>query len=394
MSLAQLLGAWIMSLAVCPGCRARYNVPATAAGKRTTCKKCGVAFRIPLEAAPPVAVPPPEPPSSGADLGLGDLEALASGQAIAVERSAEVTAPSAAVGPVADRALGGGSVAVAGPRGGRAHHDPEVSAYGHYIADVMQSLLFIRKPKNIVLFITLWLMLVVREFLQTAAGMTGYLLLPFVGTAWLVLSGWYMAFQMNLVTWAAGGEEELPSLAAEDGWWDGIVLPFFRLLTTYVVALLPALIYWMVLVSRIVAAYVTNPGAGSAVPADTTMAILVILVLFGMCAWPMMVLVVSVGGSVRGLLQLDLIIETVIKSLPAYLLTVAAVYLTLGLRGLVWALVWSKMSDKVDWKSDWASLVLLPAVFIAVNLYFEIAALRAVGLYYRHFKQRFAWDWG
>ena len=29
-----------------------------------------------------------------------------------------------------------------------------------------------------------------------------------------------------------------------------------------------------------------------------------------------------------------------------------------------------------------------------VGLYFEIVALRAIGLYYHHYKDRFAWSWG
>jgi len=382
-----------MSVAICPGCHTRYNVPATAAGKRTTCKKCGAAFRVPAAAPPPAAVPPHAPAVPNSDLGLGDLEALAGGQAIEMERPAAAPAPFAA-GADEHRASGRSSAVSASAPVGRAHSDPGVSAYGHYLRDVGQSLLFIRKPKNVGLFIVLWLVLLVREFLQTAAGMTGVMGLGFCAMGWLVLSGWYMAFQMNLVTWAAGGDEELPNLTVEDGWWDGILIPFFRLLTTYIVVLLPALVYWIVLYRRMNETFMANLGGGTPVPASATMAILVMLVLAGMCAWPMLVLVVSVGGSVRGMLQLDLILETVFKSLPAYLLTVVAVYVTLGLRGLVWALVWSKLSAKVDWSNDWASIVLLPAVFIAINLYFEIASLRAVGLYYRHFKHRFAWDWG
>ena len=31
---------------------------------------------------------------------------------------------------------------------------------------------------------------------------------------------------------------------------------------------------------------------------------------------------------------------------------------------------------------------------VGISLYFEIVAMRVIGLYYHHFKHRFAWDWG
>ena len=41
-----------------------------------------------------------------------------------------------------------------------------------------------------------------------------------------------------------------------------------------------------------------------------------------------------------------------------------------------------------------SGLLLLPVALVLVEVYVQIVAMRAIGLYYHHFKQRFAWSWG
>ena len=52
----------------CPGCRKRYEVDASLAGKKSRCKQCGEVFQIPVpraaSPAPPTVSKPPRPPQN------------------------------------------------------------------------------------------------------------------------------------------------------------------------------------------------------------------------------------------------------------------------------------------------------------------------------------------
>jgi hypothetical protein len=238
----------------------------------------------------------------------------------------------------------------------------------------------------------------VREVMQTALSIAPFLVLPFVGSGALLITGWYMAFKMNLVAWAAGEEEELPGLVADEGWWDGVVVPFFRLLTTYIFAFLPAGIYFILLSHRVASAVAASaaglaPGT-NALPGPTALLVLVLLSLLGLFAWPIMVLTVSCGGSVAALFRLDLLGETILKSLPAYILTVLAVYLTFGVQLFITTLIWANVDQSKNWWDDWAVIFVVPMLLVSVSLYFDIVAMRAIGYYYACFKHKFAWSWG
>jgi len=39
-------------------------------------------------------------------------------------------------------------------------------------------------------------------------------------------------------------------------------------------------------------------------------------------------------------------------------------------------------------------MLALRAALVPIEVYFTIVAMRTVGLYYHHFKERFAWSWG
>ena len=385
------MGARTMTIASCPGCQARYRVPASAAGKRTTCKKCGQAFRIPAAAnakTPRASAPAktaPEPTSW-----LDDLDALSGGEAVGTREPGPdqvvagrrpATATVAAPPPVSVRAVG-----------------PGAAAYGRYMTDVALSLVFVRKPGNILTFVVMWFLLAVRQVMRTAIALATIMIMPFVGFGVLIITGWYWAFRMNVVQWAAGGEQELPGLAAESGLVDDVVLPFFRMLTAYVFALAPALLFLIVLTYRMRAAVAEHYDAGlgwaDPVPGPAAVVVLVVLVAAGLFLWPMMVLMVSCGGSVKTLFQLDLMLATILKSLPAYLITVLAVYVTMGMQVAVTAFVWTQMADMTNWQDDWMAIFGLPTLFVGINLYFDIVALRAIGFYYCHFKHKFAWSWG
>jgi predicted Zn finger-like uncharacterized protein len=383
-----------MEVAVCPHCRTRYHVPDNAAGKRTRCKKCGRAFRVPI-AEPAVAAPDPQSAEAADPFSGLDLEVLARGAAVDVPRPVHSDSGGAIAGgrsggvAVAERPASYASVEYGESR------TSGVGAYAHYLADVGHGLIFFTKPRNIITFMILWFFVGARGVLtHSAPGLACFGAVGFwMGS--LALTGLYMAFKLNLVVWAAAGEREFPAISVEDGWLDDVIMPFLRMLATYVFAMLPAGIYAVILLSRMGTAVAAAGGIGGApVPSSSAIAVLAVLALLGIFFWPMMVLVVSCGNSVGALFRLDLITETIVRSFPAYLLTVVAVFVTFGVESVVSGLVWSHLGSGAQWRTDFGALVVLPVLLRGIGLYFDVVAMRAIGAYYCHFKHRFAWSWG
>ncbi len=327
-----------------------------------------------------------------------DWDALSQGEAIETAHAVGAGDGGVANGPligVAAEAPRATSTYVTAPAAAGA----ELSGYAGFLAEVAGSLAFIRKPGNIVLFVVLWFVLIVREVAILAAPFTGYILLVMTLLAILILTGWYQAFRMNIVAWSAGGEDDLPELSISGDWWDDIILPCLRMVAAYIFSFLP---FWLLagtLYLRMCNAVAANPGllgggkSSVVVPDASAVVLLAAFYLVGKLVWPIAVLVVSCG-SAGGLLQLDLIVATVAKTLPAYLLTVVAVCATDLLGWLATAYIMSQGGDEPIWKQNLATFLLLPLVVVGAKLYFDIVAMRAIGSYYRFFKGRFAWDWG
>jgi predicted Zn finger-like uncharacterized protein len=378
-------GQWVMLVAACPACQARYRVPNAAAGKRTTCKRCGESFRIAAAAE-----------STRPRVELTDLEALADGSAVEQAHLPRIrSADPSGLGQASVALLpDGASMSLAD-----AEAQPTVgTGYRAYLAELVRSLFFFRRPAAILTFAMLWLLLALREVMQTASSLVPvYLVSGLIAMAAFVISGWYMAFQAKLVVSAAGAERDLPGLSMDEGMWDGVVVPFYRMFAAGVFALLPAGIFLCSLIARMTAAAAANPSAllagASPMPGTSAVVVLTILALVGLFFWPMMVLIVSCGESVVALFQLDLIVATVLKSFPAYLLTVLAVYASFGVRVAVIASVWAHTDQTKNPLDDWANVLLLPALFAGISLFFDIVAMRAIGYYYCCFKHKFAWSW-
>jgi hypothetical protein len=351
----------------------------------------------PAASAPAAALGAP----SGLEIGLTELDALARGEAV----DAPGSTATAGASPV-NRGHPRPALSGAGPLPPVIPYAPAakalvaaVAAYGRYFAAIAQSLVFLRKPGNIVTFVIVWLLLAMREVMQTAMSLApSYIVGAFLFMASFVITGWYMAFRMNLALWAAGEEEELPGLAVEEGWWDGVLVPFFRMLAVYVFAFLPCGLFLWTLSIRMSAAVAASPGllgpVGSPVPGASAIVVLVLLAALGLFIWPMLVLVVSCGNSIKGMFRLDLIGETILKSLPAYLLTVLGVYVAFGAQVGITALIWAQLGQTTSWYDDWVAIFGLPALLVGVNLYFDIVSMRAIGYYYCCFKHKFAWSWG
>jgi hypothetical protein len=217
-----------------------------------------------------------------------------------------------------------------------------------------------------------------------------------VAAAWIV-TAWYMAFQLNVVLGAAAGDAELPALSVTDGWWDGVVAPFLKMLATTAIAYLPMFVFLLSAGAASVLGNLSSTGGGLSALLQLldvkTLVVAGALLLAGGFLWPMLVLMVAVG-SLGSLVRVDLIARTIARSLPAYLLTVAAVYVSLALQVGFAALLGAVTKTTGNPLQAPAIEWLLPPVLQLAEVYFTILAMRAIGFYYHHFKHRFAWSWG
>jgi predicted Zn finger-like uncharacterized protein len=350
-----------MLVVKCPGCAARYRVPEKLRSKTVKCRRCGKAFRI--------AAPPPQP-ETDEDL----LGALAQGEVQARSEVAAVPSPSAGAAPSApvfpDREWSPTSV---GPV-----EEPVPTGFAHYLRDVGRSLLFFTRTGNLVTFIIVLFVVLLRVPLSYA-GCVGLL-------GAIIVEGWYMAYRLNVVLGAAAGEQELPNLTLGDV-WEGIILPLLKWLAASVAALLPfiiGLIYLLVLGVAVGGAFRTLVDAlfGKFLEALEEQGALGwvrggVLLLLPQLLWPMMVLVVAVGG-IRCLVRFDLMLVTIFKTFPAYALVVVLTLIGVVGPGLL------PVGEGLG----------VAALLIAVEVYTNVFAMRVIGLYYHHFKKGFAWSWG
>ena len=213
------------------------------------------------------------------------------------------------------------------------------------------------------------------------------------GIGSLVVMAWYMSFQLNIVLGAAAGDEELPTLSLTGGWWEDVTLPFIRMCAVTVVAWLPALAYLVTtgLLQTMggLPSLAGGPGGGMQILSTPELTIAGLLLAAGYFLWPMLILVVAVGGA-GSLIRVDLMVQTIAKSLMAYLLVAA---LALAANGVQFVGQWLT-DDLLGEESSLSAILVCIAVRMAIGLYCMIISMRAIGLYYHHFKHRFAWSWG
>jgi predicted Zn finger-like uncharacterized protein len=356
----------------CPSCAARYRVPEKLYDKKVKCKKCGKPFRI---SAPPQQRQPDE------DL----LSALAEGEIQA--QSAPPPPPPDAfptfAGPQAEASISGAPATERPPTG-----------LGTYLTDVGKSLLFFTHGGDLFTFA----IVVFIVFLQLPLAVVpciGFFLV-------LIVVGWYMAFQLNVVLGASGGETDLPDLATGD-WMEGVILPLLKYFASWVMALVPFAIglgylvmfdqmdvwealghFGTALKGDFASAFDADQGGGPLLGA---------ILLLAMTLWPMMLLVVAVGG-IPGLVRFDLMLRTIIKSFPAYVLVVILAYTGVVGPALLSAAALAAAAEGTEGAGLIGAALGIGGAFMVIKVYANIFTMRVIGLYYHHFKHRFAWSWG
>ncbi|MCC7290925.1 MAG: hypothetical protein IT449_02550 [Phycisphaerales bacterium] len=363
-----------MTLVAC-SCGAKYKVPEEKLGKTAKCAKCGHALllRRPDEAVEPI------PLASSGGL-LDDEIASAAQRSIEAPRGMKDSHEAKFDARPEDF----GYAPVAGSRGVAGRRRT-----GNFFNDVVWTLLFFTNPHNLAVMIGVWIIMGLLRF----ALFGGFLAI----LAFIVVKGWYAAFKFSIIAAAANGEDDLPRMGdGFDDFWDGVLLPLFRYIAASLLAMLPIFIYLVWVFSRFETAdglmlkdyFIGAWRYDDYGPfLDSTEALVVgglACMLAGMFMWPMFMLVAGLGG-VAALVRLDLMFTTIVRTFPIYLLVVVLVFGSFALGGLAAALL--SATGK-------APLLLMGALVGMMDVYLTIVAMRVIGLYYHHYKKRFAWSWG
>lgn len=320
-------------IAISCQCGARYRVPEKLAGKRVKCKQCGS----------PIPIPVPEPAPEAADEYevdlLADEPATIGGTAVA--GPAVISVPAAAARPASDKS----------------------SHLGPYLRDCAASLMFFAETGNLLRFVIVAAITMLRPLLWYA---------PCIGLlALIIVFGWIFSFLFNVLLNAADGQRDLPELTLMEGLMQTVIAPCFKFLAALIVACCPMVVYGVI-----------DPEAVE--QGEPTFWVFVGL---GVFLWPMAILMVGIGG-ISSFARPDLIVRTLIRTLMPYLLVCV---LTAG--ALVGSWFIHQTLTGSGGKGSEHPIALLCALEV-LELYAWVLVMRFLGLYYHHFKTRFAWTWG
>lgn len=357
----------------CPNCGAQYHIPPEKRGKHAKCVKCGERFLI---EAPPE--PPTQPPL---DL---ELETLATGGALDSLRAATSSLPPAL--PPSDEPTRTGDDDAPPPIG------PAIAAY---LGDVLTTIPIMLKPRNLATLFVIWAIYML-EFLSLYSCCMSVVVT-------IVVTGYYFAFMLNVVIEGAAREEDLPPPTFAGNWVDDAIAPLGKYLAVLIVTLLPLIgvLTWASSAS-LIDGFDALAVLGNVVRSDLRPLLALdpsirtpalAMLILGEVMQPMFFLCVAVGG-MNTLLRWDLMIRTILRTLPAYLILLV----------LYWTVEWAPaLSIAFSARPTPTTTSVFPnismmladaAVSFAIQISITVFAMRAIGLYYHHFKQRFAWSWG
>jgi len=232
----------------------------------------------------------------------------------------------------------------------------------------------------------------------------------------VLVRGWYCAYLLSIVESAAAGDDHLPGVDLSVSWIVDAVAAVLKWVTSWVVVLLPAILYRVWYWYGVSAAGGAGAGAASGrLPlwAGDVLAVFAglpaifalppggvdpfkLLLILGLLLWPMVLLCLVLGG-LATLWRFDLILITIYRTIGAYAATVALMLGACVLEYLLITVVITKVVTATAPSSPgtiFTTTFVLYAALLGIRVYFDIVLMRLIGLYYHHFKRMFAWDWG
>jgi len=345
-------------------CGARYRFADEYVGTHAKCQKCGRAVVL-------------EDTSGPIPIAAGDEAARG---AVAMEQGKIVAPPGS---PAAAGCLAIEHGAVHGA----------VVPVARYGSDVLWTFLFLSSPSSLIMFLVIWGAMCLIEWAAS-------LLFAFI-ILWFFFILWYVAFLMAIVESAAAGERDLPTVNVGTEIVDDLVQPLGRWVASWVFVMAPAATFLVVSIvqDRItfddVLRLLSSGAAGWFQTGGSALLPFGVLVAAGLFFWPMVLMCVALGGT-DTLTRFDLMVISIARSLPAYvlmlLLMAGAIALTQYVRTGLTQLAGSAPGGAL---ATGAMTGVLPLVVGAgFALYLHIVLMRLIGLYYHHHKKRLAWWWG
>ncbi len=387
-----------MALRIKCKCGTSLKISTKLAGKRVDCPNCAKPFRIPIEkfkAAAQAAkrkaaqrtaeakqAAPPEPMPAELDIQPANLDiepaefkyeksGVLNGFSVDATQAETAALPPTAVpvtSPTPVTSYAGDprrQASYAQNAAGDAIEDPKRGFW----ADAFRSFIYpFRGVNNTVVF----LIVAAITCLTIPLGWLGCFGL--VGI--FIIFGWLCSFYLSVISETAAGSEDLPGIKMEGGFLDDIIKPMFKYIGAFAVGLAPAAILSSLLVAGVLPA-----SAAYLAPVWWLMGAFLVpvcLLLFSFDALGMIV-------------RLDLIFLTIIRTILPYLamwlmlaLVLFASFVTSGAEFLTRLGLENLYIDSAV--LGIAGLI----VFTALDVYLHIVAMRIIGLYYLHFKRRFA----
>lgn len=202
-----------------------------------------------------------------------------------------------------------------------------------------------------------------------------------VGVPILIIKCWFASLYFSVIRETAAGSEDLPGLSLEGGWFEAILVPALKYVGAFAVVFFP-----FVVMSILSATGVLPPSLHYLLP---------ILFMAGVFMVPMSCLLfaLEVPGA---LLKLHVVLTTIAKTILPYLamwlmlalILVALMSVSVGgnlMLGMLFPKGWLTTSVRT-----FAATIAGRVVVALLGVYLMIVAMRVIGLYYLHFKRRFA----
>jgi hypothetical protein len=355
-------------------CGAKYAFEDASSGKRAKCKKCGDLFTV------------EPPPDDDGPIDLAPEPGFYSEFAAAADRERANRPRQRTEG---DGGMGYEAVAasmLAASRMPDVRDDDDGPGARGYAPGLLWALLFPSSFNNAVIFCIVFMAMAVCKLILSWAPCIG-----FIGQ--LIIIGWFCAFRFQVIADAANGDEDLPTLAGGEGALEDIVLPLLRWVGCWMILLAPALVFLALFPpTALLAAPPPTSLEGLMQLAGFSVGGFAALLALGLFCWPMLALCVAIGGFAT-LTRVDLMLVTMFRTFPIYLLTVGLVVI-LDAVPLTAHYFMPAANPAGGFAAAINAQLATGAVIVALDVYTEIVAAKVIGLYYRHFKQRFAWSWG